>query len=256
MWTTGLVTVSFRPLSPQQVATLAAGAGLAALEWGGDVHVPPNDPENARKTAALTADAGLKTAAYGSYYRLGTEKDPKEAFARVLETACLLDAPVIRLWGGRKGSKELTEAEWAALAAEGRTLTEMARAVGRTLSLECHVGTLTDDYMSALRFLHDVPDMTMYWQPNQFHDEVYNRAAAAALAPVTTNIHVFQWDEHARYPLAEGEALWRDYVRPFTGQDHALLLEFMHDDRPESLPETAKTLRRIAAAVNGEENVR
>lgn len=256
MWTTGLVTVSFRPLTPKQVADLAASAGLSALEWGGDIHVPPSDPENARKTAALTADAGLRTAAYGSYYRLGAAKNPKEAFAPVLETACLLDAPVIRLWGGSKGSRELTAAEWEMLAEEGRTLTEMARAAGRTLSLECHAGTLTDDCFAALRFVREVPGLTMYWQPNQFHDTAYNCAAAAALAPVTTNLHVFYWDESARYPLAEGEAVWREYVRPFAGQDHALLLEFMHDDRPESLAETAKTLRRIAAAVNGEENVR
>ena len=116
----------------------------------------------------------------------------------------------------------------------------------------------TDDCDSSLRLLEEVArdNLRLYWQPNQFHDTAYNCAAAAALAPVTTNLHVFYWDESARYPLAEGEAVWREYVRPFAGQDHALLLEFMHDDRPESLAETAKTLRRIAAAVNGEENVR
>jgi len=247
MWKTGLVTVSFRSLSPVQVIAAAASAGLRTLEWGGDVHVPANDRQRARLAAELTAKAGLTTAAYGSYYRIGTAANPAEAFAPVLETACILQAPVIRVWGGVKGSAELSPEEWDALVREGRTICAMAAERGRVISLECHNNTLTDDYRAALRYLEAVPAMRMYWQPNQFRDEDYNRKAAAALASRTTNIHVFHWDDHARYPLAEGEALWQTYLPPFVGSEHSLLLEFMHDDRPESLADTAAVLKRLTA---------
>lgn len=249
MLKTGLVTISFRSLTPKKILSLAVETGLETLEWGGDVHVPPNDLNHARMVAQWTEQAGLTTAAYGSYYRLGTSSDPEKEFRAVVETASILKAPIIRIWGGGKGSADLTPSEWEALVAEGRLITAMAAEKGITLSLECHHGTLTDDYRSSLRYLKEVPGMTMYWQPNQFLSEEENKKAASALASVTTNIHVFHWDAAHRYPLSQGESIWQEYLVPFTGKDHALLLEFMHDDAPSSLQEAADTLRRILQTV-------
>lgn len=239
----GLVTVSFRSLSPKEVVDLAAEAGLELLEWGGDIHVPPTDPENARQVAVWTKEAGLTTAAYGSYYRLGTNKEPEKAFAPILETAIVLNAPVIRIWGGTKGSADLDETERVQLAKEGRLLVKMAAEKGIRIALECHADTLTDHMDSTLRYLQEVPGMTMYWQPNQFYREEYNRRAAAALAPYTTNVHVFQWDAANAYPLCEGEEIWSEYLANFTDGDHGLLLEFMYDGSPDSLKGEAETLR-------------
>ena len=82
----------------------------------------------------------------------------------------------------------------------------------------------------------------MYWQPNQFKSEGYNIKAASALADITRNIHVFHWDsEYKKYPLKEGTEIWKKYLSCFGGS-HTLILEFMHDDRIESLKETAATL--------------
>ena len=245
MFKTGLVTISFRKLTPAQIIVFAAAAGLEALEWGGDVHVPPSDPENARVVAAQTEAAGLTTAAYGSYYRLGTNEDPAAAFAQVVEVACILKAPVIRIWGGTKGSAALSDDEWDKLVEEGRLLVAMAAEKGLTISLECHGGTLTDEYPVSQRYLRAVPGMTMYWQPNQFKTEEYNMESAQTLAPDVTNLHVFQWSATARHPLSEGIAVWKRYLSAFDSADHYLLLEFMHDDRPESLSETADALREI-----------
>ena len=94
MWTPGLVSVSFRGESPETILHEARAAGLRAIEWGGDVHVPPGDLENARRIGAATREAGLSVAAYGSYYRLGTAEDPAAAFSPV-------PAPIT---GGRPGS--------------------------------------------------------------------------------------------------------------------------------------------------------
>ena len=63
----GLCSVTFRSLTPQAVIDLAAANGIKAIEWGGDVHVPPGDLENARQVAARTAETGLSVSSYGSY---------------------------------------------------------------------------------------------------------------------------------------------------------------------------------------------
>ena len=63
---TGVVSVTFRGLAPQAIADLTVRAGLDAIEWGGDVHVPPSGPANAAAVGALTRGCGLTVASYGS----------------------------------------------------------------------------------------------------------------------------------------------------------------------------------------------
>ena len=245
MFRTGLVSISFRQYTPLEIIQAAAAANLQEIEWGGDVHLPPGDPATAHEVAMLTADGGLKTAAYGSYYRLCSS--PADEFKRILEAAEILGAPVIRIWGGTKGSALVDDRAFDALVADGRRIADMAQKSGRVLSLECHCDTITDNYCAALRFLQavDSPAMTMYWQPNQFKSAAYNLEAAAALRPYVTNLHVFHWDAQRRYPLRDGADIWEQYLRIFSGDqsDHSLLLEFMHDDRLETLHQTADTLR-------------
>ena len=53
MFDTGLVSVSFRPLTPQQVAAAAVDAGLSYIEWGSDVHAPYDDPQKLAEIAAI-----------------------------------------------------------------------------------------------------------------------------------------------------------------------------------------------------------
>lgn len=244
MFRTGLVSISFRQHTPLEIIQAAAASNLQEIEWGGDVHLPPGDHATAHEIAMLTADSGLKTAAYGSYYRLCSS--PADEFKRILETAETLGAPVIRIWGGTKGSALLDARAFDALVADGRRIADMAQKSGRVISLECHCDTITDNYCAALRFLQAVnsPAMTVYWQPNQFKSDAYNLEAAAALRPHVTNLHVFHWDAQRRYPLSDGTRIWEQYLRIFVGDrsDHGLLLEFMHDDRLETLRQTADTL--------------
>ncbi len=69
----GLVSVSFRSLNCKEITELVKNAGLSSIEWGGDIHVPQGDLKKAREVRKMTQDAGLMTAAYGSYYRAGCE---------------------------------------------------------------------------------------------------------------------------------------------------------------------------------------
>ncbi len=62
----GLVSVTFRQLTPSAIITLVTRAGLDGIEWGGDVHVPHGDLVRARQVRQQTIQAGLQSAAYGS----------------------------------------------------------------------------------------------------------------------------------------------------------------------------------------------
>ena len=47
---TSVASVTFRRKSVCEVAELARRAGLDAVEWGGDIHVPPGHAQAARCT--------------------------------------------------------------------------------------------------------------------------------------------------------------------------------------------------------------
>jgi len=102
----GLVSITFRSLSPLEIIELVLKAGLKGIEWGADVHVPHGDLKRAREVRKLTADAGLSVAACGSYYRVGVSEAQGLAFENVLETAVALKAPTVRVWAGDKGSQD------------------------------------------------------------------------------------------------------------------------------------------------------
>ena len=243
MYQTGLVSISFRKHSVEEIIQEVRRCGLTQIEWGTDVHVPAGDLARARYVRELMDKNGLTTSSYGSYYRLGTGDD----FVPYIKSALALGAPIIRIWGGTRGSNQLSIQDLKNLAMEGRTLAEMAAEHGLTVALECHANTLTDHFQVALDFLQmvDHPAMKMYWQPNQYRSYEYNLTAAQELSPYVTHIHVFSWEVHdgqvIRYPLVHHKDRWKQYLSLLPG-DHALLLEFMHDDRIESLEETAKML--------------
>ena len=69
-------------------------------------------------------------------------------------------------------------------------------------------------------------------------------AYAKAVAPYTVNIHVFHWTASARLPLADGLPQWKRYLQAFD-KTQTLLLEFMPDDRIDTLPRETETLRKL-----------
>ena len=243
----GLVSISFRRYSVDEILNACQQAGLACIEWGSDVHVPAGNAELADEVAAKTKAAGLFCYAYGAYFRLGGHT-PAE-FAPYIDSAKRLGAKVIRVWGGIKGSQKMTAEERAQLVSDAREIADMAEAAGLIITLECHSDTVTDHVDSAMAFYKEVnhPALRAYWQPSQFYDEAYNLDAAARYAPLTEGIHTFHWSATARHPLGEGRGIWAKYLdmfRPEADQrDIPLLLEFMHDDRLETLQQTARELK-------------
>ncbi len=239
---TGLVSISFRKYSVEELIEASLAAGITAIEWGSDVHVPAGDVETAKKTAELCEKANITLPQYGSYYYL--TYDP-ESFAGVLECARALGTPLIRVWGGKTPSDQLTVEKYDELVADARRICDMAK--DRIICLECHKNSVTDEYHTALQFLKDVDreNLKMFWQPHQFRNLSYNLDALQALLPYIHSVHVFSWDREKMYPLAWGQDAWLQYldILKKAGIEN-YMLEFMHDHRLESLNETANTLTK------------
>lgn len=251
MLRSGLVSITFRQLTPAEIVALCVRAGVRGVEWGGDVHVPPGDLARARETARLCAGNGLAAAAYGSYYRLGESEGQGLAFESVAATARELGAPTVRVWAGTKGSAEASAAERDAVVADLARIAGIAAGAGLTVSLEFHGNTLTDTAASTVALLEAAahPALLSLWQPAVGRSVEARRADLAAVAPWLGNVHVFQWGSAGfsdRRPLAEGEAEWRPYLDlAGIGQgDRYALLEFAPGDDPEAFVRDAAVLKR------------
>lgn len=252
MLRSGLVSITFRSLSPAEVVELVRTAGLDGIEWGGDVHVPPGDVQRAREVNRLTADAGLSVSAYGSYYRLLA--DEAHPFAAVLDSAVALGAPTIRVWAGNQPSSTVNAAERARIVEQSRTIADMAAAQGITIAYEYHSNTLTDTLDSALDLLRavDHPNMRTFWQPPNGMPPEESRAGLETAAQWVSNIHCFHWwpTSKDRHPLADGAANWAlylDKIATLPG-DRSISIEFVKDDAPAQFLEDAATLKRWLAS--------
>ena len=241
----GLVSITYRKLSPEEIITRAVCAGLSCIEWGSDIHVPQTDILNARRVGEMTREAGLFVSSYGSYYRLGAG----QAFAPYLEAACALGAPMIRIWAGTHGSDGVDGATRAAWAAEAKTVCRMAAERGVTIAFEYHHGTLTDTADSALELVRavDEPNCRLYWQPEFAKSQGLLLADLDKVAPWVDLCHVFTWNpDHSRRPLIDGTEVWREYLTRIPDwSEKPLLLEFVPSDAPDLLTREAQALRDI-----------
>lgn len=241
----GLCSVTFRQHDPAEVAALAARAGLAVIEWGGDVHVPPGDVSRASEVARITADAGLGVCSYGSYFRAGSDDE----IAPVLDSAEALGADRVRVWAGATGTAEATPSERAGVVVRLARAAEAAADRGISLALEYHGGTLADGPEAVLRILAEVdsPHLTTYWQPTVAAPDEVAVAEYDRIADRVSAVHVFSWwPGHERLPLAAREGLWRAFFARAAAAPHPprdALLEFVPDDAPEVLAREAAALR-------------
>jgi sugar phosphate isomerase/epimerase len=247
----GLVSITFRPLKPEEIIPLVVKAELQSIEWGGDVHVPPGDVARAREVGRLTREAGLMVAAYGSYYRLGVTGPDVVPFERVLASAVGLGAPTIRVWAGNKGSADCTAEERHAIVEDALRVAEIAARSGITVSLEYHGNTLTDTRESVQSLLKELahPNLEFLWQPTNGASFEDCATRLVEVLPRLRNVHVFHWwpTYLERHPLAEGEARWRTYIELVRESGRAVdfLLEFVDKDLPEQFLADAATLRRF-----------
>ena len=248
MLRSGLVSVTYRALSPRQIVDLCVKSQLQGIEWGGDVHVPSGDLKNAREVGQMTRDAELEVAAYGSYYRCdGAPFEP------ILETALALGAPLIRVWAGKIDASDAAKAHWQRVGDELARATEIARAANVQVATEFHGGTLTATGNDARRLMENANAQTL-WQPLRrgcsFEAQIEeNLAELRAVEPYLSNVHVYEWADDADGKLQrlslENSAQWPRYLEELKriGGDRWLLLEFVPGDDPAILAREAAALR-------------
>ena len=246
----GLVSVTYRALSPREIIDLCVESRLEGIEWGGDVHVAPGDLNNAREVGQMTRDSGLDVAAYGSYYRCdGAPFEP------VLETALELGAPLIRVWAGKLDASDATESDWARTSEDLARICAIARAANVQVATEFHGGTLTATGNDAQRLMQYANAQTL-WQPLRRGDDFAarieeNLAELRAVAAHLTNVHVYEWADDTdgkRQRLSlEQSAQWPRYIEELRriGGERWLLLEFVPDDNAAILAREAAALRAL-----------
>ncbi len=246
----GLVSVTFRQLAPREIVELVERSGLRSIEWGGDIHVPPDNLTNAREVADLTAAAGLETAAYGSYFRVIGEDGSAPEFEPILETALALQAPTIRVWAGTSDSEDVGDDGFQTLASRLREVAEIAGKAEVSVALEFHGGTYTNTAASTLRLLEEVnhPNLKTLWQTPRGMANPDCTVGLRECLPQVSNVHVFHWaPDGQRLALADGYEDWQGYLEILIrdSKERHLLLEFVTGDDPALLPREAETLRRL-----------
>lgn len=242
----GLVSVSFRQKTPLEIVRLCEKAKLTAIEWGGDIHVPPMGG-NAGEIRRMTADYGMKISSYGSYYRV---TQPMDQLIACLDTAKELETDVVRIWCGVKGSKE-AQSERSAIVDSLLACCEEAEKLNLTLSLEYHGNTLTDDRGSVQQLLKETESVTdslkFYWQPRFDWTQEECLASLDDIRSRLNHLHLFTWlfegKSITRLPLEKGEALWTNVLSSFK-DDHYALMEFVENDSDEALLRDAAVLHR------------
>lgn len=243
MHKTGVVSVSFRSLSPEEILQGMVKAGLKYIEWGSDVHAPYADEARLDELVELMKKYDITCCSYGTYFRMGIT--PMEELRGYLKAAKKLGTNIARIWAGKARVDEQTP-EWRQeLIAMARQAAKIAEEEGVIICTECHKGTITETREYALELMEAVnsPYFRTYWQPN--HTPEGNVEYIRSLKPYIDHVHVYNWQDGKKYPMADAIDVWKSYAKEFDDKEHFFLLEFMYDGQITTLPQEAETLRQI-----------
>ena len=250
----GLVSITFRKLSPEQIVKEASRLSIEGIEWGGDVHVPHGDTKTAESVGRISREAGLDTFCYGAYYRFREvhpeKKEPGPEIEAVLDSAEALGAPRIRIWAGEMDYEEASMDYVKAVADRAHEVAELAQSRDLAIDLEFHGGTLNNSARNSLQLLELInhPNVSTLWQPAVPLSVKERAEGAKLLLPCISNIHCFHWGPRGwndRFPLADGEDAWKAYLSVLqqSDKDRWVALEFVKDDSLEQLEKDAVTLQ-------------
>jgi hypothetical protein len=167
---------------------------------------------------------------------------------QILESAIALEAPLIRVWAGNKGSKDADESYVKAVIEDSRKIADMAKKEGIQIAYEYHGNTLTDTTQSVLNLLKavDNDNIFTYWQPPQDISIDERKDGLNKVLYWLTNLHVFSWGKDVRYPLVQLESEWKEYFNIVSNleDDRYAMIEFVKNDDPNQFIEDAKTLKK------------
>ena len=240
----GLVSISFRQHTPEEILEEMKRVNLSCIEWGSDVHAPCTDMEGLYKLAALQKKYGICCSSYGTYFRLG--ETPIEELENYIHAAKILETNILRLWCGNKIGTDMTDKERNEFLSICRQAATIAELNGVRLCMECHKNTFTENPEDAVWLMEKIKSshFRMYWQPFQWQTVDQNIENAKKIAPYTEHIHVFNWKKTQMLPLAEAVDEWRAFLAQFSSP-RTLLLEFMPKGSINELKSETNALKFI-----------
>ncbi len=240
----GLVSVSFRKHSVEEIISAAKNANLKYIEWGSDIHAPKDDSEKLNKIKKLQDENGIICSSYGTYFVIG--ESASDELQGYINAAKMLGTNILRLWCGNKNYEDYLEEERATLIDLCKKYALIAEKNEVYLCMECHNNTFTNCLEGAKTLMESVnsKNFLMYWQPNQFRSFYENIEYAKEISPYTKVLHVFNWKGTEKFPLNDAVDTWVQYLKCFP-ENIFCLLEFMPDNNISSLPIEADSLKKI-----------
>ena len=243
MYNIGFTTVTFRKKSRREICEIAIKNDIKYIEWGGDIHLPPNDINALRDVLSLQEEFGLTAVSYGTYYRLGEEN--YSLWESITDTANAIGAKIIRIWQGTKASTDVNESEFLSMVDETRTLADIASQKGLTVAFEFHNGTNNDNGKSSVEFLKAVnkQNVKTYWQPFSTDDDISN---LKAVIPYLACVHIFEWNKNGkRYSLKHSSKRWSEFLKIIneSNANPYLIMEFVKHDSKRQFAKDLKHLR-------------
>ncbi len=244
-------TVTFRQLTRREIFEIAAENGITRIEWGGDVHLPPQDTAALGEVTRLQRETGITACSYGSYYRLGA--DDLDAWRAITQTAEAIGAKTVRIWAGSRPSAETDEDGFSALVEETRRLAKIAAERDLTIAFEFHKGTYNDTGASSAKLVQSIDrsNVKTYWQPMGIPADQGN---LQAVLPFLAGVHVFHWGKSGRrFSLKFGRKKWERLIRVIarSGAEVPFILEFVKGDSRRQFARDVKTLRELLGGVYG-----
>lgn len=241
----GLSSVSYRNAEAKTIIERSKSAALGGIEWTADTHAPHGDLKTAETLMMATLRAGLTVTSYGSFYRVGRGDEDRAVFSSVLETALRLQAPAVRVWAPSPGTIGAD-----ALAAEGAALADRAGRHGITLCLEPHEMSAVGSYDRLAELIEAAghPFFKACWTQLPGSGAAESERAAERLGPNLELVHVRHWtDGYDRMPLDGDDPCWKaiaglaETARKSV-LDRWAVLEYLADERPETLERESKVL--------------
>jgi len=159
---TALSSTAFIGSTIENILETAVAAGAQGIEWTDDGFIQPGDSTTSQAAMMATLRAGLSTVSYAVTYRVGSH-DPA-AFRAALDTARVLNAPIMRVWSAPKSA---SAESISAFIAAARALGDEAGRTGVTLCFGLAADSLLDTTGNAAQLLEavDHPSVKMAWEP-------------------------------------------------------------------------------------------
>lgn len=242
----GMTSLTFKKEEIQTVFEYAKRANIEGIEWGVcDNHIRLDDEKQISLVKELSDKYNIEIFSLGSYCNMTDFEECK----KTLETAYMLNAPIIRIWAGQKGSLECDDEYFNLIVENSKKMAEMAEKLDITLCFEYHHNTLTDLAESAIRLIKEIDrkNVRLYWQPQFKLSYEENYSSFRKVIPyVFKNIHLNNYSRENGYALlSDIEKELCGYFEGVNCSDYNFLIEFVKDASVESLVADAETVRKI-----------